>query len=141
MLSAVVPRSFLQALAALSSAASFASDSVSVWSFAAADTHLPKALGFVPYRLAKLEALFLRMSLHFLAAFFVACCPGAVALFPGLSGLPLSAGGTARAAGTARARNAATTIRVRVTSGLRRSKFGRTPQETRAPVRTCAADC
>src|SRR5262245_45238722 len=48
MLSAVVPRSFLHAFAALSWASALASASVSDWSVAIAETHLPYAFGLVP---------------------------------------------------------------------------------------------
>ena len=100
MVASVVPRSALHFLAAFSSACSEASSSASAF-FALPETHLPKAFAlfaFVPYlalKAATVASVVPRSALHAFAAFLSADWPGATALFPGFSGLPLSAGGTA----------------------------------------------
>src|SRR5262245_37997348 len=104
MLSAVVPRSALHFLAAFSFASCSCASVSGPAFFTGIETHLPKA--FAPFgwftgayfflKAAMLSAVVPRSALHAFAAFFSADCPGADALAPGLSGLPLSAGGAAR---------------------------------------------
>ena len=151
-----MPLSALHFLAAVSSACSSASSwsSSSFFAFALPDTHLPKAFALFGVRaVLSLNATNLRAVVALGLAPLGRVLVGGLAwrcgwLLPGFSGLPLSAGGAARAAGTARAEERGDNDQCSWPCQLRRQGNLRVARKTRheailAPrvLRICEVGC